>query len=150
MQATHVRSLKGGREGFSLSSVGYYCRHGFSLKPAKLFLTCFFSPKINRQKRLSASRNNFPAKQTMGTIRRPLNGDLCKMRGQAHRLRQSAVCLLERGGGLETPPGTHAVHHHFHILTENINQGDLIGGFTIRSTSLRRVPEGYLLSDSGN
>lgn len=45
-----------------------------------------------------------------------------KMRGsQAHRMRQSAVDSRGKiGGGLETPPGTHASLHLTHVPLEKI------------------------------
>jgi hypothetical protein len=34
-------------------------------------------------------------------------------------MRQSAVSIWNRGGGLETPPDTDAVQCHFHVPMEN-------------------------------
>ena len=47
---------------------------------------------------------------------KPSSDDFCSMRGQAHRLRQSAVYLWRSGGGLVTPPFTGASFLHLYVL----------------------------------
>jgi hypothetical protein len=70
---------------------------------------------------LSANDGASRAKTSEIFLKRTDFRSLFLMRGQAHRLRQTAVLFGERGGGLETPPGTDAVQHGFHRCIESVS-----------------------------